>query len=622
MGAILGRDSLLGIPLETLLVEENKPLPLPRPGKAGPPLTLNFLGPAGILTTMLCTVLRGDQGFTLLAENPRLRDDQILGKMSRLSNEIAVISSDLARSKRQLQRENRRASLMHRHEKLSTWDLEIKSSQVVFSSNLTKWMGLENLGPQIPLDQWVAHIHPEDLAGFNQALKALKEGLSEQYHAEYRLRSKSGQWGWFSLAGWIFAHDQDGNPLRLVGNHLDITEEKWALARKEELIEKVNHKLKIETVGVFTSGIIHNLNNNLSIILGSLDLAESFVQGQEQVESLLSSAKTAVYRSRDTIAQVLGLGRSQEKVPAQDSLGAVVEETLGLLPTILPETITLESRLPDSSWTTSLMVNSTRIQEAVVNLCTNAIEAMGTEGRLSISLDEVDLAADALPEEYVGLPGRFARLSVQDTGTGIPESHLDKIFSLFFTCHPQEEGTGLGLATVKKIMEDHGGLVQVESKLGEGSTFHLLFPRNIAAEPRESQPAPALARGLKARILMVDDMPDLAELGREILVQAGFETTALYSSQEVLDAVRLAPDRFDLVITDQSMPGISGLELIAQLQKVAPALKFILISGLGQDLSSQELEQLGIGAFCHKPVPPVDLVRVVREVLEQVPPSI
>ena len=389
----------------------------------------------------------------------------------------------------------------------------------------------------------------------------------------------------------------------------DITE-----LRKME--EQLRRKYKMEAVGLMAGGIAHNFNNNLAIILGNVELAGLKSPAGSEIEEHLDNAKIAVLRSRDLVQQIMTYSRQgiQKQAPVQ--LPLIVEETLKLLKSTMPTTIELTFRPTADDRDLTILADSTRIQEALLNLCTNAVHAMKERGELTISLSTRTLQSAEASEETGRRAGRYACLSVKDNGCGMPPEILEKAFDPFFTTKDVDQGTGMGLSTVQGIIDQHQGFISVVSNPGKGSDFQLYFPLITSVPSEESKQHSDLPRG-RERILFVDDDEMLADLGGIMLTEMGYLTTVETSSQRALERLTSAPDDFDLLITDQTMPGLTGLDLIQQAHAALPELPVILCSGHSSKISKKDANRLRISALCQKPLEMTELLQAIRAALEE-----
>ena len=264
------------------------------------------------------------------------------------------------------------------------------------------------------------------------------------------------------------------------------------------------------------------------------------------------------------------------------------------------------------------MINadSSQIQECLINLCNNATYAMDEEGTLTIALDRVELQKHDIPAQYESQPGHYAKLSVQDTGSGMSAETVDKIFDLFFTTKPVDQGTGVGLSTVQGIVTQHGGLIKVNSQLGKGTTFELYFPMTEQTQTAETTSNNEDMPGGTEHILYVDDDPLLANLGEQMLTIKGYAVTTMTDSTKALKLFTDKPNHFDLIITDQTMPDLSGKQLIQKVQKIRPNIPTILCTGYSSKIDEEKAVKLGASAFLMKPLDMPQLLQTVRRILD------
>jgi CheY-like chemotaxis protein len=259
-----------------------------------------------------------------------------------------------------------------------------------------------------------------------------------------------------------------------------------------------------------------------------------------------------------------------------------------------------------------------KLQQVLMNLISNAVHAVDEKGAIEIRLREIDLTRDDIPADKEIGPGRFIKLTVIDNGTGIDHTTLAKIFDPFFTTKKQGQGTGMGLAVVHGIIESHHGFITVDSEPGRGTAFHVLIPvaEKITAAPEKDAAEPAEVRG-NEKILFVDDEPPLEMLGRRTLEKLGYRVSSFSGSRAALAAFQASPQEFDLIITDQTMPEMSGTEMAAAMHKIRSDMPIILCTGYSSKVSQDDYQKLGISAFIMKPYDKPMFTRTVRQVLDQ-----
>ncbi|MDY7000473.1 MAG: ATP-binding protein [Thermodesulfobacteriota bacterium] len=372
---------------------------------------------------------------------------------------------------------------------------------------------------------------------------------------------------------------------------------------------------KMEALGTLAGGIAHDFNNILGVIMGYTEMGLEDVAPGGPMERRLKEILGAGRRARDLIHQILTFSRQEEREFRPLHLGPVVGEIAKLLRASLPANIRIRQNL--SADPDLVLADSTQIHQVLMNLCANAAFAMReTGGTLTISLKETGLdeaGPDAGVPVNIGRRG-FVRLSVRDTGPGIEPMILDSIFDPFFTTKQQGQGTGMGLAMVHGIVHGFGGTVSVDSKPGRGASFHVFLPK-AGKKPRVHRDIEVPAPRGQGRVLFVDDEKALVDIGREVLTGLGFKVSAKTSAKKALEVFRGDPNGFDLVITDQTMPELTGAELAQEILAVRPDMPIILCTGFSETVSPERAKALGVRDFLLKPVLKKDMAESIRRVL-------
>ncbi|WP_321370354.1 cache domain-containing protein [uncultured Desulfuromusa sp.] len=399
----------------------------------------------------------------------------------------------------------------------------------------------------------------------------------------------------------------------------DMTEQKKVEQQQLEMEEQLRQRYKMEAVGIMAGGMAHNFNNSLAIVLGNLEMAQRKLSQPEKLENYLTNALNAVMNTRNLINQIMTYSRkgSYEKKPVQ--LSIVIEETLKLLHSTSPSTLNLSSAISEESKELKIYADSEQIQETLLNLYTNALHATDEKGEIQIALESVQLDQAELPEHLVRAPGVYAKLSIKDNGCGIPPTTLKKIFDPFFTTKDIGEGTGMGLSSVQGIIDQHAGFINVITSQGEGSTFELYFPAitNQSGISTRYSKKEKILKG-SGKILFVDDEQKLIHIAEEMLIDLGYKVTSAISGKQALELILKDPEYFDLVITDQTMPEMTGKELAIEIQKVNRELPIILCTGYSSKITKDEITSFGISAFCLKPLRLSELSQVVSATLDKV----
>jgi len=371
---------------------------------------------------------------------------------------------------------------------------------------------------------------------------------------------------------------------------------------------------RLEAIGTLAGGIAHDFNNILSSVIGYTELALDAVGGNTVLAGYLKEVYTAGHRAKNLIKQILTFARQSDKEIKPVQISVIVKETLKFLRSSIPTTIEIRHNIESNSL---IMGDSTQIHQILMNLCTNAFQAMEENGGvLNIGLTDVRLDADFTKQYEDFNPGDYLKLSVSDTGSGISPEIMSSIFEPYFTTKATGDGTGVGLATVNGIVKKYGGEIIVESEIEKGSTFSVYLP--VTRKPTEAKPynGEAFPAGNKS-ILVVDDEVPVARMFCGLLKSLGYSVAMSTSSIEALALFRTKPNDFDLVITDMTMPNMTGDRLAIELMKIRPDIPVILCTGYNKKISDESASEMGIKAFVYKPIVKADLAKTVRKVLDE-----
>jgi CheY-like chemotaxis protein len=392
---------------------------------------------------------------------------------------------------------------------------------------------------------------------------------------------------------------------------MEIREREVAEEKMRRLENQLIQSQKMEAVGTLASGIAHDFNNILLAIMGYAEIALINTRAGQSGEKHIQEALKACERARELVNQILTFGRQTEIDRKPVQVKTVVKDVLKLLRASLPATIEINPHLESESL---ILANPTQIYQVVMNLGNNAAQAMnGGSGSIEFRLEDVELD-DSAASAYHGLtPGRYLKLEVGDSGVGMTSDQLKRIFEPYYTTKPRGQGTGLGLSVVHGIVKNTGGAISVYSEPGQGSTFRLFFPIFESDTVAEAPPV-ELPEGGQERILFVDDEPTLLDIGKELLKRLGYRVTTCGDGHSALKTFKAGPDEFDLVITDMTMPGLTGDKLAVELVEIRPDLPVILCTGFGNAVMGQKACRTGVKAHLMKPFVLRDLAKTIREV--------
>jgi len=478
------------------------------------------------------------------------------------------------------------------------WDWNLATGEEYLSDSLLTMYGYTRddvQGLAADLDE---RTHPDDLAGMVAARQAHFEGRTPAYRNEHRIRTRDGRWIWVLTRGAAVQRDAQGRPLRLVGTHTDITEIKQAEEQQRTLEAQLRERQKMEAIGTLAGGVAHDFNNLLAAILGNLVLAREDVGPDHPAQESLIEINRAAIRARQLVQQILTFSRRDAQTMERRLLRPLMEEALRLMRTLLPAGVRLSLRLDAAPL--PVMADGTQLQQVLMNLCTNAWQAFdGRAGEITVALHEEPLdAAKAL--QLGGLsPGTYACLSVADNGPGMDAETQRRVFEPFFTTKAPGVGTGLGLAVVHGIVKAHKGAIALDSAPGRGTRFDVylpLAPDGASADEPEAAPEVAALPALDGRHLVyVDDYEALVFLVRRLLTKRGARVTTFDSGQAAIDWLAGHGDEpIDLLVTDQNMPGLSGLDVARAALARRPALAVAIVSGHVTEALVAEAETLGV----------------------------
>jgi signal transduction histidine kinase/CheY-like chemotaxis protein len=406
-----------------------------------------------------------------------------------------------------------------------------------------------------------------------------------------------------------------------------IAERHQAEKERQKLEEQLNQARKMEAIGNLAGGIAHDFNNILGVIIGYTELAIDDIPEKNKTRTHLEKVLESANRAKELVKQILTFSRKSEEKKKPVLLGEIVGEVHNLLQSTLPSTI--EIRLNIEKNLDPVMANSTQLHQVLVNFCTNAAHAMREKGgTIEINLKEVNLEPrTGNPIDTVGSinldlfkEGKLQQLTVRDSGHGMDAETKKRIFEPYFTTKKFGEGTGMGLALAHGIIKSHGGEITVDSEPSKGTTFHVYLPVTTKKMEPVIDEIESIQGGCE-RVLFVDDEPELAEMAKEMLENLGYQVVSKTSSVEALEIFRTNSTKFDIIITDQTMPQMTGIQLSMELRHLGADIPIILCTGYSESVNEKNFKSHGINAFVMKPIDTKEIARVIRTVLDSVEKS-
>lgn len=540
------------------------------------------------------------------------------GRPLRIAGSVADIDAR-KRAEAALRQSEERYALAMTGSNEGHWLWDLGAQQVYVSARLAELFGFEGGAQTMPDTDYFARmpVHPDDRERVHRNRNDHVAGLTPRLDHEYRIVVPGS-----TEVRWIHTRAQcfraaDGTPLRMAGATVDATQRKHAEAERQRLEEQLRQAQKLEAIGTLAGGIAHDFNNILSAILGYGELAQKGAAQGTPLRRHIDASISAGQRAKSLVERILAFSRSGmgERMPVH--VQSVVDEALDAVAASLPAGVRLTRHL--AAGDAGVLGDPTQVHQVVMNLSANAVQAMKSAGQLDVSLDVVHLDAPLAVATSTLLPGDCLRLSIADTGSGIAPELLGRIFDPFFTTKEVGVGTGLGLSLVHGIVTDLGGGIAVDSRVGHGSRFTVYLPTNVVvARPASGAPG-LLPHGDGQVVLLVDDEEALVRLGEETLAGLGYEPVGFASAAAALDALRAEPARFDALLSDEAMPGLTGSELARAAHALRPDLPILLMSGYVTTALLQRARDAGVADVLSKPLAAADIAHALAAALSGLP---
>lgn len=577
--------------------------------------TVHQAGLTGCVSLPLIYNNRTYAVLTVLSGDPVLLEEDEISLLKELCDDIAYGVHTLRERGKHLQAQKDLVESEQRYRQLFE-----KAGEAVFV--------LRPLGDDgaciVQANQAAAEMHGysvNELVGMSIAKLNMPEAAKG--FAERNRRMLAGEWineevSHIKQDGTPFQTEISAGPIDIGGQryilafYRDISDRKRIEAEKAALEIQIRQANKMEAIGTLASGIAHDFNNILSATSGYTELSIPLAPPGSILSKNLHKIQQANQRAAELVRHILTLSREKESAAQVLQPKLIIKEAVKLLRASLPSTIDIQQKIDSEAY---ILGDAAQVHQIIMNLCVNAGHAMEASGGvLSISLTDEDLDSD-FTRQYVHLsPGRYVVLQVSDTGHGIPGEIIDKVFDPYFTTKPLDKGTGLGLAVVSGIVNNYRGEITVESEMGKGTRFTLFLPAAAAEQGAESVSRVPIPTGTE-RILLVDDEPALVEIGQQLLQLLGYQVTTQSSSPQALELYSKDPDAFDLLVTDYTMPVMTGTQLAEAVLKINPGLPVILMSGLETANIEAKAKRAGVQRIINKPIVIKEIAELIRELL-------
>jgi len=556
---------------------------------------------------------QGQRRSLLISSSPRrLPDGRVLW------DGVETDLTDLHRAEHESLRAAERLSMALGAVRMGIWEWSVRTGAVFWSDHVSDLFGLQPGEFAGTSRGYLDLLHVEDRERVRDLLEQIVRGAEAEFQFEHRVEAQDGALRWLASTGRVH-RDATGRALRLAGVVVDVTDRKAAEEAVHRSEAQLRQAQKLESLGTLAGGIAHDFNNILSAIIANAELLRLKHAGHGAHGELAEQILSASNRAASLVKKILSFSRKQVPQRARAQLPEVLAEAVGLLRATLPATIDIEQQsdvtLPP------IFVDTTQLLQVIMNLCTNAAHAMNNRGKIALRVDACTLSSQApLPSAEL-MPGRYARLRVTDTGHGMDAATMTRIFDPFFTTKEPGAGTGLGLAVVFGIVKDHGGAITVSSEPGAGTTFCVYLPLMEAEVEDEAQLSVTSERGKGELVLFVDDEQIICEVGSKLLARAGYRTEICQSPSEAWAALERDPERYAAVVTDLTMPGMTGVELAERISALGRPLPVVLTTGFLDSDAAQTIARLHVHQIVSKPYGYGTLATAVASAIESRRPA-
>ncbi len=543
------------------------------------------------------------------------------GEIGRVASALDEMAAELQNRNRErsaaeaaLKESENRLNLVLQGSNDGFWDWDMTTGEVQHSDRWAEMLGYRPEEISTLVTSWKERVHPEDMPEVVQVFKDHLAGRKSQYRIEYRMRCKDGSWKWILDRGRVVAWNEQGAPLRMAGTATDITERKHAEEENKLLTSQLLQAQKMEAVGQLAGGIAHDFNNILTAIVGYGNLLLTRVSPDRTLGSYTEQILAAAERGATLTKSMLAFGRRQLMHPEPVRLHEIVSRVENLLVRLIGEDIELRMELsPDDPM---IMADGGQIEQVLMNLASNARDALPGGGGITIRTNLVSITRETVAQTGITEPGRYVVLIFSDTGTGMNAEVQEKIFEPFFTTKEVGKGSGLGLAMVYGIIQQHNGHITVTSTPGEGTAFSIFLPVHDGSSGSRPVDEPLITQKGSETILVAEDDAVIRSLSQSLLEANGYRVILAKDGEHALEQYLTHREQIKLLILDLILPKRNGRDVYFCIRERDPAIRVLFISGYTADVLEQKGLREGGLDFLAKPVRPATLLRRVRELLD------
>jgi PAS domain S-box-containing protein len=532
--------------------------------------------------------------------------------------EVQVIARDITARKQAvtaLRESEERFRFVTRAVSDGIWDWDLSTGALWWNDSFLTTFGFAPGEVAPSVDFWTGRIHPDERGGVIDSVRRDIDGGAESWSAEYRFERKDGSYAFVQDRGYIF-HNAEGKAVRMVGGMRDLTEQK-------KMETQYLRAQRMESIGTLAGGIAHDLNNVLAPIMMSIELLKIDSGDDPRRGKILDIIYLSSRRGADLVRQLLSFARGLDGQRVSLHLRQLVDDLEGIIGEIFPRNIKIVSQVPEDLW--PVTGDPTQLHQVLLNLAVNARDAMPDGGTLGLTAANITVDAQSAESGRAAKAGPYVSLRVSDTGVGIPPAMHQRIFEPFFTTKEVGKGTGIGLATVHTIVKSHRGFLNVESEVGQGSTFTVCLPADPAPIACLPPPPPLdLPRGKGELVLVIDDEFSIRDITQQTLAAFGYRVLTASDGADAVAIYVKHSQEIALVVTDMMMPVMGGVATIQALMRLNPSVKIIAASGLSASADTNKADnakavEAGVKHFLPKPYTAQTLVQLVREVLDGAP---